>query len=289
PRDEPVREIRGQIRELVRSNYGEREISEIAVEFVQVALCPAPNVREEQLLTVFQSQPACELQLAVPGPAIAAQHQRVSILYNARLNRNHALRVVLKPARPNTQHAGQRMFDLYVPGGTVGREIATHGPSEEERRVLSVRTLGDIHEQARPVNDRPVGCERSHHHLRITPECIHVQRDSIIEQAPAASDCCLLVVEWHPRKTNAGSYSERLGYTLIFETCADVQRQPLAQNPVILPEEVRLKIVEIERLASNEVDSFQSHARVVLNQRSSSVERATVVCPRKSGAELQIV
>ena len=49
------------------------------------------------------------------GDSAAAQHQRISVLYDFGSKDHHAVRVALKVVRPHSQHPVDRMLDLDVP------------------------------------------------------------------------------------------------------------------------------------------------------------------------------
>src|SRR5262249_1471109 len=144
PGQKPVWQIPRQVCELISPHDRERKVSEIPVELVDVSLSAAANVREEQLLSVVESQTARQFELTIARAPAPAQHKRVQSLYDLRLNYDHTLRVALKPVCPHSKLACQRVFDFHIPRRAVRRKVPRHVPAKQKWRTRSVGMLGDV-------------------------------------------------------------------------------------------------------------------------------------------------
>src|ERR1051325_1392382 len=94
------------------------------------------------------------------------------------------------------------MFSFYVPGRTVRREVADVIAAADARERAAFGAISDIGEMLN-ISDFAIRAVGSDDLLRIAIERVDAQRHSIIEDAEASANDCLVMAERSPGHTNA--------------------------------------------------------------------------------------
>ena len=185
---------------------------------------------------------------------------------------------------------GDRVFDFDIPRRAVRREVAGNVSAEDERQLAALGAVCDVSEAARAINDLAVRAIGRHHLFRVAIEGIDRQRHTIIEQAVAAANHCVGVVERGDGDACARRDANRFGDPLPVEARAEVNREPRVGDPVILREEACLKVRAVEDLAAaDELCATDESPARINDVDGPRLEVAAIGRARDARSELQIV
>src|SRR5262249_59553077 len=153
---------------------------------------------------------------------------------------------------------GQWVLDLDIPGRAVGRKVASVMAATDERKSAPFGALCDVGEAPRAVRNAAISRISRDYLLRVATKSIDVQRHAVIKDADSTAQNCPIRAQRRPRQPGARGDARGFGDGLPFNAHAKIEGQLWADDKMILSEEGRFEIVEIEPVRAREFDAFQA-------------------------------